>query len=64
MKRRSLILVAALTLLVTGVVLAASARMHRLDAGSVHNRHPFGEDRAVGLRLGRPTHWRAFLLQH
>jgi hypothetical protein len=64
MKRRSLSIVAVLTLLLTGAVLACSARTRRLEAGSVHDRHSLGEDTAVGLRVGRPTHWRAFLLQH
>jgi hypothetical protein len=65
MKRRGLLVVTALTLLLTGVVLARAASPRRSDsAGSARLRNPFDGQTAIRYRQCQPTHWRAFLLQH
>jgi hypothetical protein len=63
MKRRGLLIVATLTLLLTGVVLARAAASRRGDEGSVRGRHPFSGEIAIRYRQGQPTHWRSCLLQ-
>ena len=64
MKRRSLIIALAFTLLLTGVVLARAAGTRRASADSVRSRHPLSPDMAIRYRQAQPTHWRALLLQH
>lgn len=64
MKRRSLLVVATLTLLFTGVVLARAAASRRMAvAGAARSPSPFSGETAVRYRQSQPTHWRACLLQ-
>ena len=64
MKRRSLIIVLAATLFLTGLVFARAAGTRRASSDSARNRHQLSADMAIRFRQGQPTHWRALLLQH
>ena len=66
MKRSALLIVTALTLLLTGALLArgrGDGPSRRESASPSKSRHGFTDEAIIRYRQGQPTHWRACLLQ-